>query len=294
VLLAGSIADATVWMYHLPSSKCLQVFVGHECNGDGGGVTSGAFTPDGKFALTIGMDGTMRIWAPRTGVCRHVFKFHSNDANLEGNEFKGLTCLAVDGGLDGQLAVAGGEDGCAQVVHLQGKKIVATLHHFDAPQGGSSMNIDEGEEAPMVTSVEAVGFASRSVNSNWLATGGSDGKLKVWDLTFNGGQCRQVCEVKDNECGGITRLLWHPLQPIIIASYSDAVVRLWDARNGRLIHTLTGGNSSEENQINDISVEFIDSAAGSSDSIVIVTGNDDGNAKVFGAELGAIMAQAQN
>merc|ERR1719491_72467 len=86
VLLAGSIADATVWMYHLPTSKCLQVFVGHECNSEGGGVTTGSFTPDGKFAVTAGMDGTLRLWAPRTGLCKHVFKLAvTNDDAGAGN-----------------------------------------------------------------------------------------------------------------------------------------------------------------------------------------------------------------
>jgi len=173
VLLAGSISDATVWMYHLPTSKCMQVFVGHECNGDGGGVTAGCFTPDGKFGLTIGMDGSMRIWAPRTGVCRHVFKFHNTEDNagMEDEGMRGLTCLAVDGGLDGQLAIAGGEDGSAHVVRLQGKKIVANLRHFEVPQntGPSSMAVEgEEEEEIMMASVEAVGFASKIVNPNWV------------------------------------------------------------------------------------------------------------------------------
>ena len=60
----------------------MQVFVGHELNEEGGGVTGGAFTPDGKFAVTVGMDGTMRIWAPRTGICKHTFKL---SAKREGN-----------------------------------------------------------------------------------------------------------------------------------------------------------------------------------------------------------------
>lgn len=301
VLLAGSISDATVWMYHLPTAKCMQVFVGHECNGEGGGVTAGCFTPDGKFGLTIGMDGTMRIWAPRTGVCRHVFKFHNDDNGglyqQDEEVMKGLTCLAVDGGQDGQLAIAGGEDGSAHVVHLQGKKIVASLRHFDASQknvnnkSGMAVEGEENEDDIMVTSVEAVGFASKTVNPNWVATGGSDGKLKVWDLTFDGGQCRQTCEVTDNDTGGVTRLMWHPNQPLIIASYSDAAIRLWDARNGNLVHTLTGGTSSTENQTNDISVEFLNPEGVNGGSLVIVTGNDDGNTKIYSLDLASIVSQ---
>ena len=69
VLLAGSIADGTIWMYHTPSNTCLQVFVGHE-----GGVTGGTFTPDGKWVVSAGQDGTCRVWAPKTGMSKHVFR----------------------------------------------------------------------------------------------------------------------------------------------------------------------------------------------------------------------------
>jgi ribosome assembly protein SQT1 len=286
VLLAGSIADATVWMYHLPTSKCLQVFVGHECNGEGGGVTSGSFTPDGKFALTIGMDGTLRIWAPRTGMCRHVFKLTDDDDEMGP---AGLTCLAVDGGADGQLAIAGGENGNAYVVHLQGKKLVGTLRHFDANSNGKA-NADS--EQMVITSVEAVGFASKTVNPNWVATGGSDGILKIWDLTTEG-QCRQTCSIKDEgsvSTGGVTKIFWHPTQPIIFVSYTDGAVRLWDARTGKVVHTLTGGK--QDNQINDIAVEVFGTDQGPGSAIVI-TAHDDGTAKVFKVDVAAVLSQSQ-
>ena len=277
-------------MYHLPSSKCLQVFVGHECNGDGGGVTGGSFTPDGKFALTIGMDGTMRIWAPRTGMCRHVFKLTDDG---DGMGPAGLTCLAVDGGTDGQLAIAGGENGNAYVVHLQGKKLVGTLRHFDTV-ASSNANANADDAKMTMSSVEAVGFASKVVNSNWVATGGSDGILKIWDLTTEG-QCRQSCAIKDesgssSSTGGVTNIFWHPTQPIIFVSYTDGAVRLWDARTGNLIHTLTGGK--QDNQINDISVEVFGTDQGPGNAIVI-TANDDGNAKIFNVDVASIMIQAQ-
>ena len=155
VLLAGSIADGTIWMYHTPTNQCLQVFVGHE-----NGVTAGSFTPDGKFVISAGQDGTVRIWAPKTGMSKHVFRLGA-----------GLTCLAVGGGSDGQLAIAGGEDGNAHVVHVQGKKVVATLTHYEespaaattaaaAIQGGDD-GMDEDNDEDFVgeaRSVEAVGW----------------------------------------------------------------------------------------------------------------------------------------
>ena len=116
-------------------------------------MTGGSFTPDGKFALTIGMDGTMRFWAPRTEMCRHVIKLYEDGGKMEGPA--GLTCLAVDGGADGQLAIAGGEDGTAHVVHLQGKKVVAKLRHFDQVPTNSNTAGNVDDEGVFLTSVEA-------------------------------------------------------------------------------------------------------------------------------------------
>jgi len=292
-------------MYHIPTSKCLQVFVGHECNSEGGGVTAGSFTPDGKFALSVGMDGTMRIWAPRTGLCRHVFKFSDGNGSAtkdEDGSGGGLTCLAVDGGQDGQLAIAGGEDGSAYVVHLHGKKLVATLRHFDTASITVSDNGKSGmdmEEEMTMSSVEAVGFAPRAVNPNWVATGGSDGTIKVWDLTHGDGQCRQTCRPSEEPtvqgCGGITRILWHPTLPLLFASYADGAVRVWDSRRGALIHTLTGGPHSslpdEANQINDLAVEFVNPECNGGTAVVI-TANDDGNVKIFEMNISKILADA--
>lgn len=306
VLLAGSIADATVWMYHIPTSKCLQVFVGHECNSEGGGVTTGSFTPDGKFAVTAGMDGTLRIWAPRTGLCKHVFKLAATDNDNGDASGGGLTCLSVNGGPDGQLAICGGEDGNAYVVHLQGKKLVATLNHFDAPQnstnananatnasgGGDGMDVDEDkEEDILITSVEALGFATKEVNSNWVATGGSDGILKIWDLTHGVGQCRQICKLTSGSSGGVTHLNWHPTMPIVFVSYADGVVRLWDARDGTMVYSLTGGGSNGDNQINDFATEFggLENGGGTAD---VVTANDDGTVKVYKVDVRAVLLAA--
>lgn len=289
VLLAGSIADATVWMFHVPTSKCMQVFVGHECIGEGGGVTDGTFTPDGKFALTVGMDGTARLWAPRTGVCRHVFKLSQQDGS-EMSSPAGLICLAVDGGIDGQLAVAGGEDGIAHVMHLSGKKIVARLAHFD-----SLSSVPQSDEDSVLMSIEGVGFAPKSVNPNWLATGGSDGKLKIWDLAHGDGQCRQVCTVADSSegkegvaTGGITRLIWHPNLPVIFASYTDGNVRVWDARNGQLLTTLYGGKL--DNQINDLNIQALSADQGVTlGATMVITATDEGESKIFNVDMNLLM-----
>jgi len=262
VLLAGSSDDGTVWMYHLPTSKCMQVFVGHES-----GVTAGAFTPDGKWVLSCGSDGTLRIWAPRTGVSKFVFRLNNNGA--------GLTCMATNSDPESQLVLVGSEDGMAYICHIAGKKVIASLQHAEKLE-----NQGNDEEMEIPKSVEAVGFAPSTLNLNWCATGSIDGNLKIWDI--NNGQCRHICRhVNDatKQVSGITRLQWHPVHPIVFTSAADGIIRIWDARNGALIESLTGHSEL----INDLNVEV------SEEGTIIVSGSDDKSVRVFEIDSGTYL-----
>jgi len=260
VLLAGS-GDGTLWMFHIPLNRCLQVFVGHEQ-----AVTAGCFSPDGKWALSASTDGTLRIWAPKTGLNKHVFRLGE----------AGLTCMANKGGSDGMLVIVGSEDGQAHVCHIGTKKVVASLRHFDVP---AKVANDEEEEMEYPMSVEAVGFSPSQ--PNWCATGGIDGKLKIWDLARDG-QCRQVCTPTDTTTtDSVTRILWHPTLPFVFASTINGTVRVWDARNGILLHTLTGGSKSD--QINDMDIQFLPNG-----SAVIVAAGDDNIVRVFELDVNSL------
>jgi WD40 repeat protein len=261
VLLAGS-GDGTVWMFHIPLNRCLQVFVGHEQ-----AVTSGCFSPDGKWALSASADGTLRIWAPKTGMNKHVFRLGE----------AGLTCMASNGGSDGMLVLVGSEDGNAHVCHIGTKKVVTVLRHYEAPlQSGA----DEDEEMEYPKSVEAVGFSPSQ--SSWCATGGVDGRLKIWDLS-KGGQCRHTCVPDSEEADSITHLRWHPKLPVVFTATISGKVRLWDARNGSLMHTVTGHTET----INDIYINCFDNGV-----TVIVSTGDDKSIRVFEVDVNAILQQA--
>jgi ribosome assembly protein SQT1 len=224
---------------------------------------------------------------------KHVFRLIDggkggmDEEEEEGSGGGGLTCLAVGGGQDGQLAIAGGEDGNAYVVHVSGKKVVATLTHFDGNsiaassriEENESMGDDEGGEEGEARSVEAVGFCPPNIpgTAHWCATGGVDGVLKIWNLNVGGGsggaaQLRQRC-IREDVKAGITRLKWHNSFPLVIASYTDGCVCIWDVRVGKITDCLTG----HEDMINDMDLCFVDGKSSS----IIVTGSDDKTVKVF-------------
>jgi len=255
VLLAGSSDDGTVWMYHLPTSKCMQVFVGHES-----GVTAGTFTPDGKSVLSCGSDGTLRVWAPRTGVGKFVFRLGTKGA--------GLTCMATNDNPDSHLVLVGAEDGIAHICHIASKKVIASLQHAAEENSENQKEGDEGMENPS-RSVETVGFAPSALNLNWCATGGIDGNLKIWDLNSNGA-CRHTC--RHGSGNGVTNLQWHPVHPIVFTGATDGTIRIWDARNGTLIKALTGHTAL----INDLTVDATEGGGA-----IIVSASDDNSVRVF-------------
>ena len=82
-----------MWMWLAHNGQCVQVFAGHE-----GGVACGVFTKDGKNVCTGGEDGTVRVWAPKTGVCKHVFEGHFGH---EG------PVTALESSVDGDMVISG-------------------------------------------------------------------------------------------------------------------------------------------------------------------------------------------
>lgn len=276
VLLAGS-TDGTVWMFHALTAKCLQVFVGHEAD-----VSCGTFTADGRFALSAGVDGTARVWAPRTGLSRHVFRFGRSP----------VTCITAHDA----LLLCGSENGSAHVCHVKHHKVVYTLRHAEGvvpPPMQQDHEDDEQEDTVYkATSVEAVGFFPGATTGeyNWCATGGVDGFLKIWDLG-NNGQCRRVCAHHDVtgdavvDAPGITRLIWHPTLPLVFTASTDGIVRLWDARTGNCIQTLTGGHVDI---INDMDVSYA-----ANGNATVLTGSDDGIVRMFQVNVNAALLANQ-
>jgi WD40 repeat protein len=69
--------------------------------------------------------------------------------------------------------------------------------------------------------------------------------------------------------------------PLVFTASIGGSVRLWDARNGSLIHTLTGGAE----QINDMDIQFVPETG----AAVIVAASDDKKVRVFDLDVNAVL-----
>jgi angio-associated migratory cell protein len=269
-VIAGS-KDGTVWMWLAHNGQCVQVFAGHD-----GGVSAGCFTKDGKLICTGGEDGSVRVWAPKTGLCKITF-----DGLHLGHEGT-VTCL--ENSNDGDMLLSGSIDGKVRLYQLSGKKLMQTFIHC-SPQQLQSDRVSEPISKPELAeedvedmevdveatlSVECVGFYQGG-DFKWIASGGMDSYLKVWDMVS--GTCRSLC--KHN--GSVVALRWHASLPIIATASLDQNLRLVDARNGLIIAQLSGHNDS----ILSLALSPLKQDDQQQYSDVIVTVSDDATAKVF-------------
>ncbi|TFK47789.1 WD40 repeat-like protein [Heliocybe sulcata] len=241
VLLAGSV-DATVWMWQLPSGNTMQVFAGHT-----GPVQCGEFTPDGKRIVTADADGTLIYWDPRDP--SPIFKLTSSDARFE---LDGITSLGVN--FASTVAVVGGVSGGVRVISLSKGDII----------GGLAAH-KEGESIEAVAFVDLTGTGA---GTDIVVTGGTDGKLCIWDLTTM--RLRASMDHDD----AITAILPHPppKSHLVVSASADKTLRTWDARTGALIRSHKGHHGP------------VLGAALGLEGRAIVSAGDDGVCLVFGTE----------
>ena len=146
VLLAGS-EDFTAWMWNAENAELMQVFAGHSNS-----VLCGGFSPDGRHVVTGSCDGSLRIWAPRSGECSTLFQGHPfHDGPV--------TCIDFHASTPG-LMLTGSEDNTCRLVSGESGKVLGTL-------------------AAHTETVECVGL---SADFPFAASGAIDAKCVVWDL----------------------------------------------------------------------------------------------------------------
>jgi WD40 repeat protein len=123
--------------------------------------------------------------------------------------------------------ISGSQDGEAKLFQLSGQRLLNVFVHAT-----SAIHSEEEMDVESTTGIESVGFSHDQYK--WVATGGMDKFLKIWDISS--GNCRVQCEHE----GGVVSLKWHPTLPFVCTGSIDGVVRVWDARNGNCVHFLPG------------------------------------------------------
>lgn len=249
VLLAGS-QDCTIWMWNLgehysnPDKILLGVFIGHSDS-----VSCGLFTPNGRRFVSASLDGEMKLWDPNVQSAP-LHTFHGTHVFHEGP----IVSLALQQQASGGVLVAtgGGTDGMVCLSKLDVKKVVAKLNHGQSDEP---------------VSIECLAFLDNNNHASFhvLCSGGSDGKVVVWDLSV---QARRSV-LTHSEGNVIVRMLSLPSSDYLVTACADGVVRKWDVRASKLLTSLTGHQDA-----------ILDMAL-TSDATSVVTASEDGTCRVF-------------
>ncbi|KAJ8331878.1 60S ribosomal subunit assembly or modification protein [Batrachochytrium dendrobatidis] len=199
VILVGG-DDGSVWMWRIPSGKCMSVMYGHS-----GSVTCGQFTPDGKSIVTGSADGTIIVWDPKTSTS--LCRFTGDDARFHQTP---INTLAIKS--DSSLAISAGQDGSVRLLHIGNGRILAAL--------------DSHQE-----SVETVDFSDFLP---YVSTGSIDGKIHTWDITTL--RIRHTVQHDD----AVIKLQWHKSMPYFTSCSADMTIRTWDGRSGECLKIWRG------------------------------------------------------
>jgi WD40 repeat protein len=211
-----------------------------------GGLCAVAWSPDGGRIAAGGTDAAVRLWDATSG---------QRQGLLEGQALP-ITALAFAPNTP-VLASASG--------------IGCDIWLWDADQAAPILLIPDAVDG---CSIEALAFDGpgellAAGGIDWLATGGTDGAIHVWDVLL---RTRLTTLV-----GGARSLAFHPAGRLLAAASLVRTIRIWDARSGRLVRELSGHE------------EAVNCVAYSPDGSRLASAADDYTIRVWDTDTGALL-----
>ncbi len=197
---------AMLKLWDVASGKELRTFYGHK-----GRVSSVAFSPDGRFALSGGIDDkTLKLWDVASGKELRTFRGHGGPVH------------SVAFSPDGRFALSGGNDN--------------TMRLWDMASGRELRTF--GEYGIWIErEVVSVAFSA----DGRFALSGTLGKgLKLWDVA-SGEELRSFGGHKE---GLVLSVAFSPDGRFALSASGDKTLKLWDVASGKELRTFTGHTST--------------------------------------------------
>lgn len=199
IAFAGG-GDWGVRVNDLESGREVRLMTGHK-----GFVTSLAFSPDGRRVASGSSDHSVRIWDLATGEAIHVLTGHPAEV------FRKVAFSP-----DGRLLVSASGD-------AYGRTTV-----WDVSTGTRIRSLATDKQRTRSISI--------SPDGRLLASGGTDGDLKLWDLA-TGERVRSIA----GHAGAVLGVAFSPDGKTLASGGSDNSLRIWDVSSGA---SVANGNTT--------------------------------------------------
>ncbi|HEY1378630.1 MAG TPA: serine/threonine-protein kinase [Gemmataceae bacterium] len=229
-LALSTARDGTIRLWNLEAGTEVRQFLGHV-----GQVWWADVSPDGRLLLSCGQDKTIRLWDLRTGAEIRRLVGHTEI----------VTCVAFLP--DGRRAVSCSTDRSARLWDTQTGAVLSSItlpaqaYRLTLAADGrrvvlasrSSVQVWDVETAQVIfyeTVIDAKSYMEEgrfSPDGHWLLAGGSDGGVRIWDVTT--GRDLPIMKVFK---GKILEVVWAADGRSFAVSCSDGTIRVWSWPRG--------------------------------------------------------------
>ena len=114
----------------------------------------------------------------------------------------------------------------------------------------------------IVKCVEFDPFEPGQAQAQWLASGGAEGRLRVFDLAAGALASEIETRPPADAKRGLNKVVWGPTRSTILTAGADGVVRMWDVRGGTVAREVAVGAVEGASSVAVMDVELTTPRAG--------------------------------
>jgi RNA polymerase sigma factor (sigma-70 family) len=258
LILSAGRSESSPRLWDVKTGKELRQFHGHT-----GWVWSVASTPDGKRAISAGVDG-MRLWNVQTGKELRRFGFPAVDGNrgmplvearIPEAKFGGHTrqIYRVVISADGRRALSGSQDRTVRLWDVEtGKHLGCFDQHTDeiftvalSPDGrravstsaDKTMRLWEVDKGKVLHQLPGASCAVFSPDGRHVLSGGRDKFMRLWDVKTG----KELCRFRGHGAAVVCVAFSRDGKQALSGS-ADNTVRLWDVTTAKELRCFHGHN----------------------------------------------------